>query len=150
MEPGGFYRVRRTGAILPYRSVYGHAGVIYFNDPITTPDDVVRDALMSRHGTTVDGNYGSLQYDVRTGSAGDVMAVTDAVSSDRRSVWLEIYDSRHAVPRRLVPGLRVRGSPVVRLTGRSDFLPRLIEGNPGMKILGIKVYQVDLPLHGGN
>jgi hypothetical protein len=97
-EPGGFYRVRRSDAIMPMplgvRAVKDGL-VIYFNDAITSSDDAVRDAFdVEAWNYEWTRNYGSLQYDIRTGKAGTTMMTVEdvLVSPDRRSVWLNIPD----------------------------------------------------------
>ena len=73
---------------------------VLFNDAITSDDDAVRDAFdVEAWNYEWTRNYGSLQYDIRTGKAGTTMMnVEDVrVSPDRRSVWLEIPDMTTAM-----------------------------------------------------
>jgi hypothetical protein len=95
-EPGGFYRVRRSSAVLPMplgvRAVRDGM-LVYFNDPIATPDEYLLDAFsVEAWNYEWTANYGSLQYDIDTGKAGTTgMLVEDvSISNDRRTVWLNI------------------------------------------------------------
>lgn len=102
-EPGGFYRVRRSGSGLPLplgaRAVRDGL-VVTFNAPISTADPAILDAFdVEAWNYEWTANYGSLQYELDTGHAGVTsMAVEDVhLSPDRRTVWLEIPDMRPAM-----------------------------------------------------
>lgn len=102
-EPGGFYRVRRSNTVLPMplgvRAVRDGM-LVYFNDPIETPDEYLLDAFsVEAWNYEWTANYGSLQYDIETGKAGTTgMLIEDvSISTDRRTVWLNIPSMQPAM-----------------------------------------------------
>lgn len=102
-DPGGFYRVRRSESVFPMpqgvRAVKDGL-IIFFNDPIATPDDMLTDAFnVEAWNYEWTRNYGSLQYDIKTGQAGTTMLPIEEVqiSGDRRMVWLHIPEMQPAM-----------------------------------------------------
>ena len=102
-EPGGFYRVRKTAAALPYplhlRALTDGLRIT-FNEPITTDVEVLAAGFqLEGWNYRWSSNYGSPKLDLDEGEVGttELEVVSATLSDDGKQVRLVIPDMKPAM-----------------------------------------------------